>query len=87
LERQDDILNRVITDDKVWVYQYDPEMKQQSARPKKFHYSQSRVKTKVQTFLYKKDFYYEFAPTGQSTSLLFERTGKAEKVRRKRPEL
>jgi len=27
LERQDDILGRVITGDETWVYQYDPETK------------------------------------------------------------
>ena len=32
LERQDDILGCVITGDETWVYQYDPEMKQQSAQ-------------------------------------------------------
>ena len=32
LERQDDILGRVITDDETWVYQYDPETKRQSAQ-------------------------------------------------------
>jgi len=32
LERQDDILCHVITDDETWVYQYDPEMKRQSAQ-------------------------------------------------------
>jgi len=32
LERQDDILGRVITDDETWVYQYDPETKWQSAQ-------------------------------------------------------
>jgi len=32
LERQDDILGRVITGDETWVYQYDPETKQQSAQ-------------------------------------------------------
>ena len=30
LERQDDILGRVITGDGTWVYQYDPETKRQS---------------------------------------------------------
>jgi len=43
LERQDDILGRVITDEETWVYQCDPETKRQSAewktanslRPKK----------------------------------------------------
>jgi len=32
LEREDDISGRVITGDETWVYQYDPEMKQQSAQ-------------------------------------------------------
>jgi len=32
LERQDDILGHVITRDETWVYQYDPETKQQSAQ-------------------------------------------------------
>ena len=32
LERQDDILGRVITGDETWVYEYDPEMKRQSAQ-------------------------------------------------------
>ena len=44
LEKQDDILGRVITGDETWVDQYDPETKWQSAqsktanspRPKKF---------------------------------------------------
>ena len=34
LERQDDILGRVITGDETWVYQYDPETKRQSAQRK-----------------------------------------------------
>ena len=32
LKRQGDILGRVITGDKTWVYQYDPETKRQSAQ-------------------------------------------------------
>jgi len=32
LERQDDILGRVIIDDETWVYQYDPEKKRQIAQ-------------------------------------------------------
>jgi len=58
LERQDDILGRVISGGETWVYQYDPEMKRQSAqwktanspRPKKFRQSKSRVKTMLLTF-------------------------------------
>ena len=32
LERQDDILGHVITGDETWVYQNDPDTKQQSAQ-------------------------------------------------------
>ena len=32
LERQDDILGRVIKGDETWVYQYDPAMKRQNAQ-------------------------------------------------------
>jgi len=32
LERQDDILGRVVTGDETWVYQYDPETKRLSAQ-------------------------------------------------------
>jgi len=58
LERQDDILDHVITGDETWAYQYDPETKRQSAhwkianspRPKKFRQSKSRVKTMLLIF-------------------------------------
>jgi len=60
LERQDDILGRVITGDETWVYQCDPETKQQSEqwktanspRPKKFRQSKSRVETTLLTFFF-----------------------------------
>ena len=66
LERQDDILGHVITGDETWVYQYDPEMKQQSAqwktanspRPKIFRWSKSRVKTMLLTFFYVRGIYF-----------------------------
>ena len=32
MERQEDILGRVITGDETWLYQYDPETKRQSAQ-------------------------------------------------------
>ena len=76
LVRQDDILGHVITGDETWVYQYDPEMKRQSAqwntgnspRPKKFRQSKSRVKTMLLTsFDIRGIVHYEFVPTGQST--------------------
>ena len=60
LERQDDILGRVITGDETWVYQYDPETKRQNAQwktanspwPKKFRQSKSRVKNNVADFFW-----------------------------------
>jgi len=60
LERQDDILGRVITGDETWVYQYDPETTRQCARwktansprPNKFRRYKSRVKTMLPTFFY-----------------------------------
>jgi len=76
LERQDNILGHVIIGDETWVYQYDPEMKRQSAqwktanspRPKKFRQSKSRVKTMLLTFFHVRGIvHYEFVPTGQST--------------------
>ena len=76
LERQDEILGHVITVDETWIYQYDPETKQQSAhwktvnypRPINFRRSKSRVKTILLPFFYLKGIvHYEFVPTGQST--------------------
>jgi hypothetical protein len=34
LERQDDILGRIVTGDETWVYQYNPETKRKNARQK-----------------------------------------------------
>jgi len=99
LELQDDILGRVITGDKTWVYQYDPETKQQSAlwktanspQPKKFHRSKSRVKTILLTFFDTRGtVHYEFVPNGQTVNQVYcletlERLH--EKVRWKRPKL
>jgi len=55
LERQDDILGRVIIGDETWVYQYDPETKRQSAqwktanssRPKKIPSIQIKSRNSV----------------------------------------
>jgi len=76
LERQGDILGRVITGDETWVHQYDPEKKRQiarwetanSPRLKKFRWPKSRVKTMLLTFFDIRGIvHYEFVPTGQST--------------------
>jgi len=73
LERQDDVLGRVITGDETWVYQYDPETKRRSAqwktanspRPKNIRRSKSRVKTMLMTFFDIRGIvHYEFVPTG-----------------------
>ena len=79
-ERHDDILSHVITGDETWAYQYDPEMKQQSAQwkttnspqPKKFRWSKSRVKTMLLTFFYIRGIvHYEFVPTGQTVNQVY----------------
>jgi hypothetical protein len=75
LERQDDFLDRVITDDETWVCQYDPETKRQSAqlkianspRPKKIRQSKSKVKTMLITFFGIGGIvHYKFVPPGQN---------------------
>ena len=48
LERQDDILGRVITGDETWVYQYDPETKRQSAQWKTANSPQPKKIASVQ---------------------------------------
>ncbi|XP_074170634.1 COX assembly mitochondrial protein 2 homolog isoform X1 [Rhinolophus sinicus] len=99
LERQDDVLGRVITGHETWVYQYDPETKRQSAQwksanspqPKKFHQSKSRVKMMLLTFFdIRGIIHYEFVPTGQTVNQVYylevlKRL--REQVRQKRPEL
>jgi len=99
-ERQDDILGHVITGDETWVYQYDPETKQQiaqwktanSPRPKKFRWSKSRMKTMLLNFFFdiRGIVHYEFVPAGQTVNQVYylevlERLH--EKVRQKRPKL
>jgi len=98
LERQDDILVCVITGVETWVYQYDPETKQQSAQWKtansprpKFLSAQIKSENSVADFFGTRGFvHYEFVPTGQTVNQVYylevlERLH--EKVRRKRPEL
>jgi hypothetical protein len=58
LERQNDILDRVITGDETWVYQYDPETKRQIAQcntvnyPPPKHYINPNQRSMLLTFLY-----------------------------------
>jgi len=80
LERQADILGRVITGDETWVYQYDPETKRHSAQwktanspqPKKFCRSKSRVKTMLLTFFDIRGIvHYELVPAGQTVNQVY----------------
>ncbi|UYV67960.1 CLCN3 [Cordylochernes scorpioides] len=53
-------MQKIITGDKTWVYQYDPEIKRQSSqwiergepKPKKASFTKSKVKTLLVTFFY-----------------------------------
>jgi len=98
LERQDDILGRVITGDETWVYQYDPETKWQSAqwktvsspRPKIPSVQIKSQKILLTSFDIRRIVHYEFVPTGQTVNQVYslevlERLH--EEVRRKRTEL
>ena len=89
LERQDDILGRVITGDETWVYQYDPETKRQSAQwktansptTKKIPSVQIKSQKKVGDFffIYERDCSLRICTnwTNSEPSLLFGSTGKA----------
>jgi len=100
LKTQNDILGLIITVDETGVYQYNHETKRQSgqwktansARPKKFHRSKSRVKKMLLIFFFdiREIAHYEFVPTGQTVNQVYylevlERL--CEKGRWKRPEL
>ena len=58
LEMEHNFLDKVITGDESWVFEYDPETKRQSAechtknspRPKKARMSKSKVKTLIMVF-------------------------------------
>ena len=87
LERQDDILGHVVTGDETWVYQYEPETKQQiaqwktanSSRAEIFRRSKSRVKTMLLTFLISEGLFIMnlYQLNKQLPSLLFGSTRKA----------
>ena len=82
LEIEPDFLDKVITGDESWVFNYEPEIKQQSVewhmnsspRPKKAHMSRSRLKTMIIVFfnicgiLHK-----EFVPPGQTVNHAFHK--------------
>ena len=75
LQTEPDMLRRVITGDKTWIFEYDPETKCQSCqwkypmllRPKKARQSQSKVKVMLITFFDVRGIVHsEFLPQGQT---------------------
>ena len=77
LQTEPDLLHRVITGDKTWIFEYDPETKCQSCqqkypmllRPKKARQSQSKVKVMLITFFDVRGIVHsEFLPQGQTIS-------------------
>nr|XP_012143528.1 PREDICTED: putative uncharacterized protein FLJ37770 [Megachile rotundata] len=77
LERDSNLLDRVITGDETWIFEYDPESKMQSAewhtsgspRPKKARMSKSRIKSMLIVFFDAKGVIHkEFVPAGQTVN-------------------
>ena len=80
LEIEPNFLDKVITGDESWVFDYDPETKRQSAewhmksspRPKKARMSRSRVKTMIIVFFDSRGIVHkEFVPPGQTVNHAF----------------
>lgn len=99
VENDPTLLDRVITGDESWFFQYDPETKRQSSqwlspnapRPKKARMSKSKVKTMIITLFDSRGIVHkEFVPHGQTVNQHFycevlERLRK--RVLRVRPEI
>ena len=79
LEIEPDFLDKVITGDELWVFDYDPKIKQQNAEwhtrsshPKKAHMSRFRVKTMIIVFFFffnsRGNAHKEFVPPGQTVN-------------------
>ena len=76
---EQDFLDKVITGDESWVFDYNPETKLQSAEwhtksscPKKAHMSKSRVKTMIIVFFDSRGIVHkEFVPPGQTVNHTF----------------
>ncbi|UYV71619.1 hypothetical protein LAZ67_8003870 [Cordylochernes scorpioides] len=91
-------MQKIITGDETWVYQYDPETKRQSSqwiergepKPKKARFTKSKVKTLLVTFFYINGLvHHEFIPFGRTINQevylrIMRRLREA--VRLKRPE-
>jgi hypothetical protein len=91
-----EMFDRVITGDKTWCFQYDPEKKRQNAcktqkspQQKKARMSRSQVKIMLVGFIdHTKIVHYEFIAQGQTVNQqchLEVQTRLGESVRRKRP--
>jgi len=74
-ESDENFMGQIITDDKTWVYGYDPETKRQSSqwksadspRPKKTRQVRSKVKVMFVVFFDMDDIVqYEYVPQGQT---------------------
>ena len=90
---------RVITEDKAWIYEYDPETKRQSEewkhpgspRTKKVRKSCSKIKTMLIVFFdIRGVVHHEYVPPGQTVNAIFHvevLKRLHEHVRRARPEL
>src|SRR5215510_13453377 len=77
LQVDPNFLDKVVTGDETWVYEYDPETKRQSAewhtasspKPKKARLSKSRVKSMLIVFFNAKGVIHkEFVPAGQTVT-------------------
>ena len=99
LKIEPNFLDKVITGDESWVFDYDPETKRQSSEwhtkssphPKKACMSRSKVKTMIIVFFDSRGFVHkEFVPPGMTVNQAFYRDLKErlrKRVQRVRPDI